>query len=150
MKIHKLHSKSPPAILKSAAVLLARQMKTLGEKHTCKEVEVILAGALKRSSGANVIMIENDGEPLGVCFFNICTGIQSKGNYIWINEIYVEQKHRGRGYGRALLEYVEKFGRKYGCRYIAAQTDKKNKASRRLFDKSGFDGTYIVWMDKKI
>lgn len=150
MKIYKLHSKSPSGLIGDASVLLTRQMKALGEKHSREEVETILRNTFKRNSRAHTIIITESRKSIGVCFFNICAGVQSGGNYIWINEIYVESEYRGQGYGTAMLEYVEELGNKYNCKYIAAQTGRSNKSSQKLFAKSGFGGTSVVWMDKKI
>ena len=93
-------------------------MEFLGERKTRKDVKSVVEASLKKGSSAFIFLLyTGDKKPAGVCFFNVCLGVQSGGRYIWINEIFVKEEYRGIGYGKAMLEYLENFAKrkKYVC-----------------------------------
>ena len=59
-----------------------------------------------RASNANVVILEIDGAPAGfvLYFYNFSTFLGKRGLYI--EDLYVREEFRGRGFGRQLLKHV--------------------------------------------
>jgi phosphinothricin acetyltransferase len=53
--------------------------------------------------------------------------------------LYVHEKHRGKGYGRKLLNSTLDMGRKSGIHTIIARIVKDNEISLHLFEQLGFE-----------
>ena len=142
---------SPERQKKALAALLYQQMKATGASKTQAEVTAALHHALTPGSPARIFLLENENrKAIGCCFCNLCVGIESGGNYLWINEIYVVPHESGKGNGRLLLEYVADWAKQHHCRYMMAQTWPKNEASQKLFENCGFESTEVVQMGRRV
>ena len=150
VKIIELKSSSSSGMFKDAVDLLFHQMKSIGDKKSRKHIIKALEISLTKNSGSHTFLALKGNEVIGLCFFNVCVGIQSGGKYIWINEIFVSQKHRNAGVAKALLDSVEKFAIKNKCVYILAQRDPGNLLSGKLFTSVGFEQSKVMWISKKI
>jgi GNAT superfamily N-acetyltransferase len=64
---------------------------------------------------AEVVIAEEDGEPLGFALFfhNYSTFLAQPG--IYLEDLYVRPEARGRGTGRALLAHLARLARERGC-----------------------------------
>lgn len=57
----------------------------------------------------------------------------------WIlNDLFVDDSHRRKGVGRALLEAVLVFGRESGAAYVSLETGLMNQAAQKLYEETGF------------
>jgi len=65
--------------------------------------------------GPEVLIAEEEGHPIGfVLFFhNFSTFLGRKG--IYIEDLYIREKARGKGYGEALLKEICKLAKKRNC-----------------------------------
>ena len=57
---------------------------------------------------------------------------------LFVAEIYVRKKYRHQGYGRALLEKVEKIAKKKKYKKIGLTVATHNKIAQSLYTQSGF------------
>jgi GNAT superfamily N-acetyltransferase len=64
---------------------------------------------------AEVLIVEDDGEPLGFALFfhNFSTFLGRPG--IYLEDIFVRPEHRGRGHGRALLGEIARIAVEREC-----------------------------------
>jgi GNAT superfamily N-acetyltransferase len=65
--------------------------------------------------GAEVLIAEWDGVPAGFALFchNFSTFLGRRG--VWLEDLYVEPAHRGRGIGKALLARLASLAVERGC-----------------------------------
>ena len=93
-----------------------------------------------------VLLLLDDeiGTPVGVCYYNIGTGYSCGGESIWINCVYVREEYRRDGYGAALLDRVEADANRREAKLIICARDIKNLDSARLFTKCGFEQEHQV------
>ncbi len=65
--------------------------------------------------GADVLIAEWDGAPAGFALFchNFSTFLGRRG--LWLEDLYVEPAHRGRGIGKALLARLAAISVERGC-----------------------------------
>src|SRR3990170_5473041 len=78
-----------------------------------------------------------EDKPVGfVLFFhNYSTFLGRPG--IYIEDLFVEENHRGRGYGRALLLYVARLARERGCGRLEWSVLDWNEPAIRFYKKLG-------------
>lgn len=84
------------------------------------------------------------------------TGFIVFSAYLWhdgkrglIDEIVVSAKHQGKGYGKALLKYAEKYLRKKGIKKLNLFSVKKSKAFK-FYKQNNFKEEDFVSMVKQI
>lgn len=64
---------------------------------------------------AHVLIAEEDGLPIGFAlyFFNFSTFVGKRGLYL--EDLFVEPEHRGKGYGKMLLLHLAKIAEEENC-----------------------------------
>src|SRR3989304_4718111 len=69
------------------------------------DVRASLARVLLPGSPAKLLVLsEGDcAEPVGFAFFNVGSGLETGGDYLWLNEIHVSAQYRGQGGGRMMM-----------------------------------------------
>ena len=157
LRIIEISSDDRPDLIESMLSLLIEQMKVLGKAVNPDEIRGVIENALKPESRGLFFLAYDDDDadgaatdPIGVCFVNICSGIEAGGDYIWINEIHTCADRRSQGVGQALVTNLVEWGRKHNCRYIAGITSKGNRAARGLFANLGFNDSEIIWLDRTL
>lgn len=61
-----------------------------------------------------------------------------------LHTLVVEPTAGGRGIGRAFVAFYERYARKHGCTVLRMDTNAKNAAARRLYQKLGYAEPDIV------
>ncbi len=61
-----------------------------------------------------------------------------------LHTLVVDPAAQGKGYGRAFVDYYERYARERGCRYLRMDTNLRNQAARRMYAKLGFDEPGVV------
>jgi len=77
--------------------------------------ESLSASLFCEGSVANTLMVEENGRAMGyaIYFFNYSTWLAAKGLYL--EDLYVDPAHRGKGAGIKLMKYLAKTARETGC-----------------------------------
>lgn len=67
----------------------------------------------------------------------------------WIEDVFVDESARGRGYGRLLLEAIISRARARGCARVQLDANRKNEAAIKLYESLGFatSHNYVKWGD---
>lgn len=80
------------------------------------------------------------------CIGEIDYDIDFKAKELRLRLIYLEEKYRGKGYGRAIMEDIIKKAKKLGCKSIVVNLTKKDynyystyKQRRSFFEHFGFE-----------
>lgn len=128
--------------------ILYQQMLDIKSKKSRSSIELAIKNALKPEARSLFFLAKQDTIPIGVVFVNICSGIESGGDYIWINEIQISPEFRGKGVGRKLLRYVLTWAKEHSMKSVLGVTDIDNNPSQALFKSEGFDVEEIMWMKK--
>ena len=76
--------------------------------------------------------------PCGVAILRIRPSIWSRAPEVYLAELYVEPKMRGKGVGRALMEAALELARAGGARYMDLGTSEADVAARALYESLGF------------
>ncbi|WP_350336008.1 GNAT family N-acetyltransferase [Coralliovum pocilloporae] len=78
------------------------------------------------------------GEPVGFCTFIYRFSTWRGEPGVAVQDIYVSDKVRGLGVGRALLAQVIRFGLADGCTHLRLNVDTENTTARGFYEKLGF------------
>lgn len=65
--------------------------------------------------------------------------------YLGIYGIFVNEQHRGKGYGEALTRELISYGKKQGCSTAYLQVEDDNPKAISLYEKIGFEEQYQYW-----
>ncbi|RMH38644.1 MAG: GNAT family N-acetyltransferase [Gammaproteobacteria bacterium] len=101
---------------------------------TISQLENTLFG---ETSVAHVLIAEQDNEPVGFAlyFFNYSTFLAKPG--IYLEDLYVRPKFRGRGVGTALLKKLAAIANERGCGRLEWSVLKWNKPAIDFYEKIG-------------
>lgn len=135
---------------KSLIQMINAQMTAIEAKRHHKDLDDVLRKVLREGTRTVLFVMEDDSGPLGFSFCNICSGLESGGDYLWINEIFIQPPFRGKGLASILLGHMADWAKQAEMNFMSCVTDKTNAASQQLFKGQGFDLDPLIWMDKTI
>jgi GNAT superfamily N-acetyltransferase len=111
------------------------------------EVEQLFPGGAP-SDQQLVYVIEADGEPAGVLW--LCQRDEAFGGpCLFVYDVEIDERHRGRGYGRAAMEFAEDEAGRLGVDRIALNVFGGNEVARGLYRSLGYEENAVA-MSKKL
>jgi ribosomal protein S18 acetylase RimI-like enzyme len=111
-----------------------------GKKYTDSELLSIFADPLRP-----VFVYDRDGEVLGYVFCEIQelgSEVMNPLKSLYINDLCVDEGHRGEHVGRALFEYARRFAEDSGCHNITLHVWECNPSARAFYDAMGMSVQY--------
>lgn len=99
-------------------------------EHTAKE-------ALRSDVYAGIYLFESDGETAGYGLTAKTFSQEAGGIVIWIEEIYIREKHRSKGLGREFFEFLEQQYKDSAVRF-RLEVEPDNKRAMSLYEKLGY------------
>ncbi|HPE93346.1 MAG TPA: GNAT family N-acetyltransferase [Sphaerochaeta sp.] len=128
--------------------LVKQQLTFIGYTPTYQDVASVLANAMKEESRAVLWVAYQQERAVGMAFGNVCCGLESGGDYLWLNELYVAEEARIHGLGTKLLTEAQRWAKEMGCTYLAMVTHPRNERAQHLYAGEGFELESLVWVDK--
>lgn len=131
--------------------LIGKQMKHIGSDSNSNKIELALENALASGKRSVLFLCKSDeGDYQGFAFANIACGLESGGDNIWINELYVDELFRRQNLASYILTFIEDWCQKNQIKYIACCTGTSNEKAQALYKKNGYSIEDIAWVDKSI
>lgn len=96
-----------------------------------RDIPVVLPDGLA-TEGVSIWAIEDRGRPVGTVFF----GVRDGG--AWLYDIAVDERERGKGYGRGAMTALEHEARALGHHEIALNVWGGNEVARGLYRSLGW------------
>jgi GNAT superfamily N-acetyltransferase len=90
------------------------------------------------------------GQPAGFAFGNVASGIETCGEYFWLNELHVAEAHRGRGGGRALMEHVLDWCRVSRIKAVYGVCAPDNTKAAAFYRSVGFSTENTTWLVRRM
>jgi GNAT superfamily N-acetyltransferase len=128
--------------------LMHQQMLDINSEKDRSSIASAIRNALKPDSRAIFFLAKQNEIPIGAAFINICSGIESGGDYVWINEIQIIPEFRGKGFGSRLLRHILEWSKSNNMKAMLSIAGIKNTVSQSLFKSAGFAVEDIKWMKK--
>lgn len=92
---------------------------------------------IARATGYRMFLAENDGVVVGVIGivpnYNLHDGFS-----MFLEHVIVDAQHRGKGYGKQLIDFAETRARDEGCKILELDADFDAEIGMKLYEKSGF------------
>lgn len=119
------------------------------KERTVDQKVAILKNMIRSDSPTHLLVVLDEREKaIGMTYFNEGTGYSCGGDYVWLNCIYVSTAKQKKGYGSALLGYVETWAKQRRVTLIVSSRDVDNEKSRKLFHKNSFKQSENISINK--
>jgi GNAT superfamily N-acetyltransferase len=76
----------------------------------------------------------DDGLIVGFTTYNLQNSTWSENGHCYLEDLFVDLSVRGKGVGRALIEYVKSYAIANKCSRLYWNTDENNATARKLYD----------------
>ncbi|WP_168203336.1 GNAT family N-acetyltransferase [Oceanispirochaeta crateris] len=106
--------------------------------------------ALADSNHSIFFLYTQNNTIVAFAFGNICAGLESGADYLWMNELYVSPNFRKQNIASEILAFIEKWSKSLNIKYIACITGVNNIPAQDLYKKNGFEIKLTNWVDKSI
>jgi GNAT superfamily N-acetyltransferase len=131
--------------------LVQKQMTVIGGCSDFLHIKGALENALKPESRSVIFLWYTESNDIGAfAFSNICAGLETGSDYLWINELFVDDEFRKRNVASEMIQFIEKWVKENRIKYIACTTGLTNESAQKLYKKKGFDIHKTMWVDKSI
>jgi diamine N-acetyltransferase len=109
-----------------------------GLRFDAEQSRATLLRLLQEPQWGRVWLAELDSIAVG--YVALCLGfsLQFGGNDAFIDEIFVLPEQRGRGYGRALMEFAGAAACDLGVTAVHLEVDRGNESARHLYSSLGY------------
>lgn len=116
-----------------------------------RDTALAAAGDLVRTPAlGGVWFIEHDGAVVGYAVLAMTYGLEYGGRAALVDEIFVEEAHRGQGLGTATLAFLEKHCASLGVQVMRLEVERKNKRARAIYRRYGFKEHDRYLMAKRV
>jgi ribosomal protein S18 acetylase RimI-like enzyme len=118
---------------------ISEAQRTLLNKEEWSKHMVKVFEKLSKRENSEIWIAENGQHGfVGYLFVGESGDMMTRLSFGFIYDIYVEEKFRGMGIGRLLLEKAEEYCRRKGYSRIALMVSATNDSATRLYTKAGF------------
>ena len=76
----------------------------------------------------------DDGLIVGFTTYSLQNSTWSENGHCYLEDLFVDSAVRGKGVGRALIEYVKSYAIENNCSRLYWNTDEDNATARKLYD----------------
>ena len=76
----------------------------------------------------------DDGLIVGFTTYSLQNSTWSENGHCYLEDLFVDPAMRGKGVGRALIEYVKSYAIENNCSRLYWNTDEDNATARKLYD----------------
>ena len=87
---------------------------------------------------------------VGYIVLTLGYSLEYLGRDAFIDEFYIREPHRGKGWGRSTLSFVESEARRFDVRSIHLEVVRENTVAKEVYRKSGYVDHHHYLMSKWI
>lgn len=134
-----------------ALLPMAREFRTIeGMAWDELSVRAALVGLMVRSHAGAVWVLDVDGRAVGYLVVTFGYSLEYHGRDAFIDELYVEDAYRRRGFGRRALQVAETYCRTHEAHTLHLVVRPGNKAARALYQRYGFAATDRLLLSRAV
>lgn len=105
---------------------------------SAEELRATFADALSKPDLIELIVFEDDGVIVGFANLMITYSVWSQGLALILDDLYVGEVHRGKGYGRKALECTEEIAKERECKRLSFYSRDSNPHSKDFYIAMGY------------
>jgi GNAT superfamily N-acetyltransferase len=109
-----------------------------GHAYDEARARVALATFLQEPSFGRAWLVCDQHTPVGYIVLTLGYSLEYLGRDAFIDEFYLRPSHRGRGWGRKTLEFVEDQARASGVRSIHLEVVRQNGTAKEVYRRAGY------------
>lgn len=94
-----------------------------------------------RRADDRVVVAELEGELVGLAHLQVAPAIEHDGPAAKLAALVVDERHRGAGVGRALVEAIELQARSLDCALLYLTTAERRAGAHAFYEGLGFERT---------
>ena len=107
-------------------------LENIPEENILNSFELFLSG----TPYGDAFIFESDGQAVGYGVLAYTHSQEAGGKVVWIEEIYVKEEYRGKGYGSVFLRFVKE---NIPARRYRLETEPENTRAAALYRRHGFE-----------
>ena len=110
----------------------------------------MLTDFIKDEKAGRAWLIVSENETVGYAVLTFVTSFEFQGRIAFIDELYVRGQARGRGVGKATVEFLKSEAAKYGVAMLYLEVERHNSVAEKLYVSAGFETHRRKFMQFKI
>jgi len=114
-----------------------------------RTVRASLAELLENPVHGVAYLVREENTPIGYLVICFDYSLEYRGKGAWIDELFVEQSHRGKGIGTQLLDLAETASREHHAQFLHLEVTHGNPAIE-LYRRRGFFDHHRYLMSKAL
>jgi ribosomal protein S18 acetylase RimI-like enzyme len=83
-------------------------------------------------------LMESEAQAVGYILVTFGFSLEFHGRNGLVDELYLREEFRGRGFGKAALAFAETFCREHGVAAVRLEVDRNNSRAQDLYRKAGY------------
>ncbi|MGM9509889.1 GNAT family N-acetyltransferase [Larkinella sp. GY13] len=110
--------------------------------------QTLIRQVLENPSLGSLWLVELESKPVGYAALTYGFAYEFGGKTALIDELFIEEGHRGVGLGRRVLLSLQKAADEFGVSVIHLQTEKYNPRAKQLYESAGFvdqERSTLMW-----
>ena len=116
-------------------------------KYTSEQLEALL-----QDENKPIFIFDQDGFVAGYCFCQIRsydgTGVSTQRKELYIDDLCVDEKSRGRHIGSALYDHAMAYAKEIGCQFLTLNVWCGNEGAMKFYEKAGLTPRNIMMETK--
>lgn len=98
--------------------------------------------AMSALPGYHLLVVEEDSAIVGTAVLAILPGLSHNARpFAVVEYVVVDEKYRGRGIGRELMDYARGLAEKAGCYKIMLTSDNRREDAHEFYESIGFEAS---------
>jgi GNAT superfamily N-acetyltransferase len=102
------------------------------------QAEFIRRWKTQREEGYRIVFVESEGAVVGAAGFR-CMNTMAWGKFLYLDDLIALNTQRGRGWGSALLVWLQQQARELQCDALHLDTGYQRHAAHKAYLRNGFE-----------
>jgi ribosomal protein S18 acetylase RimI-like enzyme len=116
------------------------------EDLTAEQTELTWQRLIDADFDIHGLVLEVDGALVGLAHFSFTHSTWAANRDLYLEDLFVAEKVRGQGLGKALILALDEVAREEGSRKVWWETHHENKTARKLYDSVGELSEFVKYM----
>jgi predicted N-acetyltransferase YhbS len=132
--------KDVPRILELYEELSITASRAEAERHPTQHDYQLILAKIRAVPGHDLLVVEEDGQVLGTVVVLIVPNLSHRGcSWALLENLIIDDKHRGRGLGKLLMEHGMARAREAGCYKLVLTSDRRREEAHQFYQHLGLE-----------